>query len=187
MLVLVGVATMGGVTYLIARPDAGTSRADLVDAGLGECTPRTLECEGRVLATCEGYSGRRMRTAVIPARECPQTDGGAPVLIVAPGKRIRECFELRGPVEEACEVVTDGGSVADEGDDAPVTPVTDRCFCRQMDAGACRYLGGVDGGLVMMGPRNIHPGPVVGPACRRAACGIFAGDSDDDALHEACR
>lgn len=176
---------LGGVVYVLARPGPGATRAELADAGV--TVNATLECEGRV--TCDGYSGRRIRTAYIPAYVGDLEDGGR-LLVPLLGRRIRNCFELRGSVEEACELVTDGGQ-ADQDDDAPVRAVGDRCWCRARDGGACRWAGNpVDGGPLMMDFGNVHRGPVVGPACRRAACGVFflvdAGRVDDEALHGDC-
>lgn len=172
---------LGGIAYVIARTEPGTSRAESADAGL--TANATLECEGRV--TCEGYNGRRIRTAYIPAHVGELDDGGR-LLVVLPGRRIRACFELRGSVEDACEVVVDGGA-ADQDDDAPVQPVGDRCFCRARGAALCRWLGNpVDGGPLTMAVGNVHRGPAVGAGCRRAACGVFAGSPTSELLHEDC-
>ena len=171
LLTVGGAITLSGGLFLFARLDRGTTRAEAIDAGLGDCAPVALECEGRV--TCEGYTGPRIINAPVPARACAQADGGPDVLVLAPTRRQRQCFELRGSIQDACELI-DGGTPDD--DEAPMRTVADRCACRQMDAGLCRYRGLPDGGLVVMGRGNIHPGPAFGPGCVRAPCGEFAGE-----------
>jgi hypothetical protein len=109
-------------------------------------------------------------------------DGGQ-LLVVLPNRRLRECFELRGPVAEACSLVVDGGEAGDE--EAPLQAVVDRCSCRARGA-LCRWRGAPDGGMVDMSFGNIHHGPVAGAGCRRAACGVFQGEDDSTALHGDC-
>ncbi len=186
LFIAVGVVTLAGVGTVAVytlRPDA--TSADL-DGGWRDldCPRRVFECEGRLLCA---DGGPRIMTVDVPGKLCASEDGGGQELFVRlPRRGLRQCFELRGTVDTACRVLvgtSDGGcddpTLCDA--DAPeeaASPAPSRCWCRQMDAGACRWLGGLDGGPIQMGRGDIHPGPVQGPACVRAPCGTFLGMAD---------
>lgn len=185
-LIIIGpLVVLGGAAYFLGRIPPSVTRAQLLDAGINaECTKAAIVCEGRFFCARDGGEPkRRVGTLGIQAFLCPS--GGSLVIVPRlPMFNGKDCFEPRGSFSEACEVIAgvDGGcndpDLCPDDTQAPQRAEQDRCFCRQMDAGACRWLGLPDGGPKLMGARNIHPGPVQGPACVMAPCGTFAGEEE---------
>lgn len=178
LLGVAGAATLGGVPYLILKPEPGVTRADLVDAGItSECARVVAECEGRW--TCEG-APRRLLTLEVPGYRCQLEDGGSTGLLPALTRRQRQCFEVRD--HNDCIVL---GAAPEEDDEALILPLNDRCWCRAVDGGLCRWRNPLDGGVLQMRHGVAYPGPTLGVACRRAACGEFAGEVGSS-LHDDC-
>ena len=189
LLAVVAVVTISGTVYLVARPEPDATWADIREA-CPEGRRGVIRCEGRVL--CGPNSGR-MRTVEVQAGLCP-TDAGTVLIPRWPRGAGRDCFEPRGGVDEACEVLAgaDGGCTdalcEDDSEEPPQRLAQDRCFCRSTP-GMCAWRGNADGGWtpIARGPdgSNVHPGPVTGAACVRSPCGHFAGD--EDPRPEECR
>lgn len=176
LLVAVGVATIGGVTYSLFRPAPGVSLAELRDAGIDErCEQVLVECHGRVAPSCRDLpdGGRRPRYATIRtgAYVC-ERDGGNPALIY----RFPRCFE---PIsEDYCEVLSacDDAQACGEDEDGPKwRPAQAPCACR-IPGQMCRSPN-PDGGLgIPMQLGVTYRPPWTGPGCQPKACVEVAGE-----------
>lgn len=183
LLAFVSIAVIGGTSYLIARPTAGVSRADLLDAGITtDCEAVTIQARVRDLCQntlADGGLSRRYRTIRDVAFRCPN-DAGDPVLIPRWTARpaLRACFEPVGL--EAIQIL---GSDFDDGGIAP-EPATDECTCRERGK-VCRLSS--DGGLLNFAQTYVPlAGPFVGAGCTPTPCVVLDGEQDQG-LAEVCR
>lgn len=174
LLAAVGLATIGGVAFLVVVPKEGVTRADLLDAGITEhCDPVVVTCAGRDLCRnvrADGGLSPRYRTIRALAYRCDRPGEQEPALILRTTQP--ECFEPLGG--DTCEVV--GATVDDGGTGVQAEP--DRCACRQRGQ-MCRYPN-PDGGLgIPMNLDQTYPPPFsqhVGAGCVRKACVEAAGE-----------
>jgi len=178
LLLVVGVASVGGVSYFVAVPAPGTTRADLLDAGLADCPRRHLVCDAYVspdgrnhLADAGVSVARRYVPLRVRTRACDMP--GANVALVLP-----VVGEERAGLRDV-EILTDSCDVVvQDGTDFPAfEPATlPRCVRAQPDAGPlCRRLE-LDGGLRFTGWWNSIPrAEAVGPHCQPAPCTVLAG------------
>lgn len=187
LLTVVGTATIGGVAYLVARPEAGVTQAELVDAGITEDLRQGVaRCYVILKPACrtraDGGLAPKYRMAKLPVYYgSTHADGGRNVLVVPP-KMLRCIERLAGPRDEACTIL----SAPDAGcDDSAVcnaedpTPETYECACRRASGNCRRFLP--DGGPGANWPQGITipAGQWSGAGCERKFCGpTTAGDDE---------
>lgn len=190
LLVPVGIVVVGGLSLFLALPKPDTTRAELVDAGILEhCDPAHLECQVRNHCRELPDGGLRPRYGTVEAKGYLCQRQGMDALVVRwPRNAQRECYELVG--DDACRFVSDAGTCSDSAvcNDASGTPVrqaTDRCACRNNDAGPCR-VPNPDGGTALMIPLGVTvSAPFAGAGCVRKPCDVFDGEQGQD-WPEAC-
>lgn len=174
LLVLVGIATLGGTTYLITTPRPGVTWPELLDAGLaGRCTARLVECRARYVC------GARPRyvTAQTKAAVCDIPGDDQLVVLRWPVDGGMRCYEPVGTPEEACRPVqagcTDGTLCGTDSEVMPVREEVQACACRRA-SGTCTW--DPDGA----GPMPSRPAPLgatlgagtwAGTGCLRKYCG----------------
>lgn len=181
MFVVIGVATAGGATWLLAALRPQFAPADTVDAGLlGISTAGRLRCNVRILDGCRQDAGvaRRYSTAQIKARMIRDAGRGEnPVIAFDLPNRWRECLRLVGTPAEACSIVEEGACTDATVCGANADPQLEQlqCACRPA-AGVCTRL---DGGVQRFGV-TLAAGAWVGAGCVRKFCGpVLFGDDPD--------
>jgi hypothetical protein len=190
LLVPVAIITVGGLSLLIAYPRQGTTRGELLDAGIEEaCDVAHLECQVRNHCRSLPDGGQRPRYGTVEVKGYLCQRQGIDALVVRwPRNAQRECYELIG--DNACRFVTDAGtctdpSVCDDSNGTPVRQATDRCACRRPDAGQCRTPN-PDGGTPLQTPLGVTIQPPFGGAgCVAKPCDEFEGEQGES-WPEAC-
>lgn len=158
LLCLLGV-TVGGVSIFMPAP--GVTKAQLVDAGIGECPPVDAICPQRL------DDGGYVRTRV-KARDCRAIGLG----FVLPPAKNGEWFRVDRCRRADTDTLPNEDSQATEQHE---------CACR-MAAGACSVR--LSDGGTGPAPFGVTFGPGYafeqfgGAGCQRKSCGVYAGESD---------
>ena len=199
LLVLVGTVTVGGVTALVAIPDAGVTRADIIDAGIADCPRRHLRCdvrvsdEGRnVLADAGVNVSRRYVPMRVRGRLCTDTravgingcgpdgeeegDGGCirRVLVLPVSGSMRRGLSDLEVLRDSCELV------AQDGTDLPAFEVMQsRCVAAPSDGGTACRRSERDGGFRYFGADNsmLRSESNGHATCEATPCVVLAGES----------
>lgn len=206
LVALGGVVVIGSTTYLLVRPHEGVTKAQLVAAGYDaeHCAPVVVECEAWREDDCrlkpDGGLKPRYLTGRLQAIRC-YLDAGEPtppLLWIRPPRQfvdaggfkgMRDCYHPIGDISTACKVVDEACTDAllcnvDLDEEPNERASQERCACRQVDAGPCRFIW-PDGGLSPNIPRNFTiPEPFQGAGCVRKTCVELFGE---ESMPEECR
>lgn len=181
LLVGIGVATIAGVSAVVAIPKADVVRADLVDAGLADCPRRHLICDVRV--SDEGRNVLSDAGITVTKRYVPMRVRGR--LCDAPGQTPDKVLVLPVPPEgrddlralhinpDACE------PVAADGRDLPAFEVAaSRCVAAPASGTGCRRSEG-DGGFRYFGAFNrmLRAESNGHASCIDVPCTVLAGET----------
>lgn len=171
LLIAVGTIAVAGVSVVLFVPEPGVTRAELLDAGLDECTPVLLRCapqlteEGQAELADSGMANLGAYPALdLRGWVC---DGGV-VLPPLPPRLVRH---LRFFADDGCEVVDGGCGDGQVCSGARLFRVAQhRCAC---STGADCFVGGQDAGTGY----TLPAGSWAGAGCRRKVCVEVSGVS----------
>jgi hypothetical protein len=175
VLTLVGLlgALATGVAIYVANP--GTTKADLLDAGVGACPAVDAICPARRPKQGGGYEYARIR---VKARDCRAQDGFGFILPPAPGGG--EWFRVDLCQKAATDVLVTETDSQDEPFD---------CAC---SSGSQCKVPNPDGGANINAPLGETLGPGYrfqqfgGAGCVPKSCGALANGGVDDSWPAGC-